>query len=68
MKTTLILAGLSALLLVACNKQSTPPASTPAPKVSPATPSVSSGMSSDDKTKAMDAAKASAKAAGGGKE
>ena len=68
MKATLVLAVL-ALSLSACDKkQAPPPVAPPVPKVQSSAPLPSTSMSSDDKAKAMDAAKAAAKAAGGGKE
>ena len=69
MKTALILAGVFALSLSACNKKDAPPpVAPPAPKVESTAPAPAGAMSEEDKTKAMDAAKAAAKGAGGGKE
>ena len=69
MKTALILAGVVALSLSACDKKEVPPpVAPPTPKVESTTPAPAGAMSDEDKTNAMDAAKAAAKGAGGGKE
>ncbi len=69
MKAALLLAGVMALSLSACDKkEAPPPVAPPVPKVQSSAPVPSATMSTDDKAKAMDAAKAAAKAAGGGKE
>lgn len=69
MKTALVLAGVLALALSACDKKVVPvPVAPPVPKLQSSAPVPSITMGNDDKAKAMDAAKAAAKAAGGGKE
>ena len=69
MKNVLVFAGVAALMLSACSKQEVPvPVVPPAPKVGAATTAPAAAMSDEDKVKAMDAAKAAAKSAGGGKE
>ena len=69
MKNVLVFAGVAALMLSACSKQEVPvPVVPPAPKVGTAAPATGGAMSDEDKAKAMDAAKAAAKSAGGGKE
>ena len=69
MKSSLISACAAALLLSACgNKEFSPPAAPAKPKVEAAAPAPAGTMSAEDKLKAMDAAKASAKSAGGTKE
>ena len=68
MKAALVYA-VFALSLSACDKkQAPPPVAPPVPKVQSSAPVPSITMSSDDKANAVDAAKAAAKAAGGGKE
>ena len=69
MKTALVLAGVIAFSLSACNKKEAPaPVAPPVPKVQSSAPVPSTTMSNDDKAKAAEAARAAAKAAGGGKE
>ena len=68
MKAALVLAVL-ALSLSACDKKEAPvPVAPPVPKVQSSAPVPSTTMTTYDKAKALDAAKAAAKAAGGGKE
>ena len=69
MKNALVLAGVLALALSACDKKVVPvPVAPPAPKLQSSAPLPSITMSGEDKAKAMDAARAAAKAAGGGTE
>ena len=69
MKTALVIAGVLALSLSACDKKQTPvPVAPPTPKVQATAAIQGSAMSDEDKAKAMEAAKALAKSAGAGKE
>jgi hypothetical protein len=70
MKLPLFVVGITALLLSACGKEAPKPAPQAAPEApkaaAPAAPAAT--VSDDDKKKAMDAAKAAAKSAGGRSE
>ena len=71
MKISLVTAAVAALLLSACGKEAPKPAPQAAPEApkaeAPAAPAATApaAVSDEDKTKAMEAAKAAAKSAGG---